>query len=42
MSYQTIGGGIVTETPITTDEELLSVLRTGTYQLIRGGYPAPN
>lgn len=41
-SYQTIGGGIVTSSPITSDEELLVALRTGAYQLIRGGEPAPN
>lgn len=41
-SYQTIGGGIVTSAPITSNEELLVALRTGAYQLIRGGEPAPN
>ena len=41
-TYQQIAGGIETDSPITTDEELLDTLRAGTYRLIRGGDPAPN
>lgn len=37
--YQHIAGGILTDTPITTDGELLSTLRSGRYQLLRGGEP---
>ncbi len=33
------GGGILTDAPITSNEELLSTLRTGSYTLIREGNP---
>lgn len=33
------GGGILTDAPITTAKELLDVLRTGSYELIREGTP---
>lgn len=34
-----LGGGILTDTPITTNEELVATLRNGNYSLIRGGTP---
>lgn len=36
-----INGGIVTEIPITSNEELLAVLRSGSYQLLEDGEPTP-
>lgn len=41
-TYQTIAGGIETDSPITDNGELLSVLRKGAYSLLCGGVPAPN
>lgn len=40
--WQILGGGIVTDAPITCNEELLATLRGGAYELIRGGEPNPN